>query len=237
MKLEMNLEKSFRPLKVTAWLRTGVVSDEFLPLDGIIYAQLCRDKFGHEEFSLPGGNQEFLFDRNEMPFEIRERAGEWYFACSFAQPEKWWLHEACDHWNKRFDLAESDLVDFKGKRGTINVQSARYRAYHMPIYYRVAIKVEWYCVGDRERIEYLLSTVTHIGKKSSQGYGRVNRWETAALLEDFSEYKDGLLMRALPTTKDELLAIGKRGAAFKVRHCGFRPSYYVKQNQTLCLIP
>jgi len=233
----MSLPESFRPLQVTAWLRTGVVSDELLSLDGVLYAQLCRDNLGAEEVSIPGGNHELLIDRAEMPLAIRERNGEWYYACSFAQPRIWWKSEAQDHWNKRFDLAESDVINFQGKRGAVNVQSARYRAYHMPIYYCITNRVYWYCVGDAEMIKYLLSTLTHLGKKCSQGWGRVIRFDVENIKKDWSEYKDGLPMRALPTTKDELLSIGKNGAAFKARYCGFRPSYYIKSNQTLCLMP
>lgn len=232
-----NSPKSFRPLQVTAWLRTGVVSDEFLPLDSILYSQSCRDKFGPEEISISGGNQELLIDRYEMPLEVRERNGEWYYACSFVQPAHWWKSEGRDHWNKRFDLAESDVVDFAGKRGAVNVQSARYRAYHMPVYYKVTDKVSWYCVGDAEIIRYLLSTVTHVGKKGVQGWGRVIRFDVEEIESDWSECKDGIPTRALPASKDDLQKIMVKGAAFKARHCGFRPSYYVKSNQALCLVP
>ena len=232
-----NSQRLFEPLKVTAWLRTGVVCDDYFPLDGILYAQLCRDRLGPEEISMPGGNQEMPVLKEELPLEIRERAGQWYYACSFAQPRIWWKAEAQDHWNKRFDLTESGIVDFQGRRGTVNMQSARYRAYHMTIYYRAAIKIEWYCFGDRKEIEYLLGTLTHIGKKTIQGWGRVNRWETSALHEDLSEYKNGVPTRALPATKEELLVIGKNGSAFRVRQWGFRPSYYAKSNQMLCLVP
>ena len=78
------------------------------------------------------------------------------------------------------------LVDFQGKRGKVIIEQGRYKAYHMPVFYRVAEQVEWYCVGDKARIEALLSTVTHIGKKRAQGWGRVIRWEVEPWPKDWS---------------------------------------------------
>lgn len=37
-------------------------------------------------------------------------------------------------------------------------------------------RIDWWCVGDREQIKQLLSTVTHLGKKRGVGLGRVARW-------------------------------------------------------------
>ncbi len=105
----------------------------------------------------------------------------------------------------------------------LNVGSGRYRGYHMPVFYRVADRVEWYVVGDAERIRHLLRTVTHVGKKTSQGWGSVSRWAVELHAEDWSCYRDGKPMRAIP----------QRGGILY----GVRPSYWIPQNQTECILP
>lgn len=227
---------SFRPLHVTAWLSTNVVSDEYLPLDGIIRDAAMFHHFGFKSFSLPGGEIENPnLPPRAMPLDKRVRGNIYYYACSFAYPQPWWITEGIDHWNKRFDFNLSSLIDFNGKRGTVNVQSARYRAYHMPIYYRVTRKIEWFCFGEKDLIGKYLALVTHIGKKRSQGWGRVARWEVNDCQEDWSEMKNGKPMRALPANSFP------EEHQFKVRHYAVRPPYYTvghfKPNQMLCVVP
>lgn len=227
---------SFQPLKITAWLRTNVVSDEYLPLDGIIRDAAMFYHHGFKPVSLPGGELHNPdLPPRAMPLAKRVRSEIYYYACSFAYPQPWWVGEGLDHWNKRFDFQYSNLIDFQGKRGTVNTTSARYRAYHMPVYYRTAQKVEWYCVGEKTMIEKYLALVTHIGKKRSQGWGRVARWEVVEWTEDWSEIKEGKPMRALPAQDFP------EGHEFKLRHYAVRPPYYTvgrdKPNQILCVAP
>lgn len=227
---------SFRPLHVTAWLRTNVIADEYLPLDGIIRDAAMFYHHGFKPVSFPGGElRNPALPPQSMPLEKRVRSDIYYYACSFAYPQPWWVAEDIKHWNKRFDFPLSNLIDFQGKRGTVNTQSARYRAYHMPVYYKVARKIEWFCFGNKEMIEKYLALTTNIGKKRSQGWGRIAKWEVEDWPEDWSEMKDGKPMRALPAQEFE----GREG--FKFRHYAVRPPYYTvghyKPNQMLCVAP
>jgi CRISPR type IV-associated protein Csf3 len=167
-----------------------------------------------------------------LPLAIaRQGQDNWYYRCSWAQ----WARgatEGQDHWNKRFDNGLSGLVDFRDKRGKVVIEAGQYKAYHMTIFYRVAEWVEWYCVGNRAEIEYLLSTVTHLGKKYSQGWGRVYRWQIEAAPEDWSVWKDGRLMRGVPF--DDIA--GYKGG-FNIGTYGIRPSYWRQSNQVPLVMP
>ena len=44
----------FKQLRIRAYLQTGVISDQFLPLDGILYYHLTRDMMGEKVISKPG---------------------------------------------------------------------------------------------------------------------------------------------------------------------------------------
>jgi len=226
----MAWRKSFQPLRVTAQLRTAVVADRWLPLDGILLYQACRERLGPEQATLPGGGR--VPRGISMPLLIvHPGERDWYYACSWAQPQPWWSAEGLDHWNKRFRTGFADLVDFAGRRGKVIVEKGRYRAHHAPIVYRAAAEVQWYCVGDRRAIEALLSTVTHIGKKTAQGWGRVITWQIEPWAEDWSVWRDDRLMRGIPVAD----ATGR--GAFAIAHYGLRPSYYRRVNQRVLAMP
>lgn len=228
---------AFQPLRVTARLRTGVVTDCFFPLDGILLYQACRMQLGDQDATLPGGATHA--DSVSMPLQvIRPGQPDWYYACSWAQPRPWWLAEGRDYWNKRFDANLSDLVDFGKRRGRVIVEQARYKAYHMPIFYRVADRVCWYCVGDQALIAALLSTLTHVGKKAAQGWGRVIEWTVTPIAEDWSTWRDGRLTRGVPES-DALALIRRHGSfePFDVINYAVRPPGYRRENQMRLAVP
>jgi len=225
----MAWRESFEPLRVMAHLRTGVISDRWLPLDAILLYQISRQQFGPQAATLPGGEQE---SRGiTMPLLI-VHPGEphWYYACSWAQPQPWWVAEAKDYWNKRLDSQFAYLLTRDCKKVTI--RKGRYKAYHMPVFYYAALRVEWYCVGDRAGIERLLSTVTHIGKKRSQGWGRVMQWEVEPVSENWSVWRDGYLMRGIPAQD-----VADTRQSFRIMLYGVRPSYYRRHNQMPLAMP
>lgn len=211
----------FEPLKITAYPRVGIQCDEYLPIDGILYAAAMRQKHGPEILTTPG--QPTDAESVLLPLDCHEMHGEWFYAASFAQWEA--PHtDGQSFWVKRFDPQHSDLIDFQGRRGRVIIEQNRYKAYHMPIYYRHSLEVSWYVVGDKQRIEDLLQAVTHIGKKTAQGNGRINRWKVELWYADCSLYNDnGKLMRAIP----------ERGGILY----GIRPSYWDSRNQVECRLP
>lgn len=233
---------NFETLQVTARLRSGVICDEYLPLDGILFYQAMRERYGPRDYSLPGSNvgvEEIDPRRAVMPlalrFAERDRA-QWWYACSFAHAAdgnpRWWLAEGQDHWNKRFDNQLSDMVDFGKRRGKVIVEKGQYRAYHMPVYYRVASEIVWWLVGDKASVEHLLGTVTHVGKKQAQGWGRVAEWHVERVAEDWSCWRDGAPMRALPVQMHE-----PDKPPYNLRFYGLRPSYYARKNQMMVIVP
>lgn len=229
---------NLEPLHIRAYLRSGVMADRWLPLDGILLYQAYRRQAGVQTTTIPGdSNTETALPPPIVPLGIIHPGWDnWYYQCSWAQ----WSHnvEGRDYWNKRFDSQFADLVDFGGKRGNIIIGSGQYKAYHMPIFYRAALWVEWYCVGDKAEIEQLLSTVTHLGKKSSQGFGRVIRWSIEKWAEDNSVLKDGQLIRGIPKEDVwELIKNTGNPIDFKIGNYGIRPSYWKSSNQKELAMP
>ena len=43
-------------LEITAYMRSSVICDNFLPLDGILYYYAVQQKYGFQDMTLPGEN-------------------------------------------------------------------------------------------------------------------------------------------------------------------------------------
>jgi CRISPR type IV-associated protein Csf3 len=219
-----------RSLCVRAYLRTPVICDGALPLDGILLYQAARRRLGPRDATLPGlgCGPSPLHVHGLVPLAERNRGPEWYYACSFAQ---WPAHtaEGRDYWNKRFDSQYSDMLDMTQPRRVI-VESGRYRSYHMPVFYRSALWVQWYAVGNLDAISDLLQDVWALGKKTVQGWGRVAAWEVLPWPEDWSVWRDGRPMRAIPASSLKTFPAD-------LVYTGYRPSYWLRENQALCVVP
>ncbi len=209
------------PLIITAHLQCGIVGDPSLPFDGLLSALVMRDAYGPQVATHPGELARPMLD---LPLERAEAdKPTWFYAASWAR----WpalRTEGTDHWSKRLDLA---LIDYlRPQTARIDVAGGRYRSYHMPVFYRHALAVSWCVVGDGDEIARLLPHLPGLGKKTSQGWGAVLRWEIEpASLDESVWMKGGLPARAIPTDD---------GSG---RLYGYRPPYWLPANQAPCLLP
>lgn len=212
------------PLRITAWLQAPVVGDPLLPIDAVLYYAAHREMLGARVVSRSGGLTPSEGERvPTLPLSIC--AGEtphWYYAASSAIWSEPYA-DGVDHWTCRFDSQWLHLIDLP--TGRLNTASGRYRGYHMPVYYRAARSVRWYVVGEHEAIMELLCGVSHIGKKTSQGWGAVLGWEVERVDHDWSVTgPQGERMRPIPDPVGEM-------------RIGYRPPYWLPSRQTLCLMP
>lgn len=225
-------------LRITARLRNSIVCDRWIPLDGILYYHCYRDKYGPPE-SLHSGS-DFATNPIELPlqripfgkmdwYDGREMADGFYYACSWAQPQPWWVAEGRDSWNKKFDTQYAGMIDFRGRRGVVPIMGGPYKVKHMPVFYYVANEITWYCVGRAAEIETLLKVITHLGKFAGQGWGRVMEWGVDVIENDWSVSKNGQLVRGVPLPH----AVGD----FQMSNYGIRPPYFVAANQMEVAIP
>lgn len=152
----------------------------------------------------------------------------WVWSCSWAEfPEG--FETDMTHWNKRFDGGVPSLAPHLdiGRASKVSLSSGRYKAYHMPLPLVVTPLVRWFVNGDPARIAELLTRVTHLGKKVSQGNGQVTQWWIYRHHEDWSLARDGKPMRAIPD----------RPGDHRRRHIGLRPPYWHHETRRLCIAP
>jgi CRISPR type IV-associated protein Csf3 len=217
---------NFEPLKVRAYLQTPVVSDKYLPLDGILFNHFIRDLFGPKVMTRPRQSDVAEYSEKSLPIQKRNmNEPEWYYACSFAVWPDCAKNDTHEY-AKRFDTHEAVIyADFKGKRGKVDTQRGQFKNYFVKEYTICSPYVDWYLRGDKEAIEKLLPFCTHIGKKSVQGCGSVLRWEVESTEKDWYKNDDaGKRMRAIPSNK---------GTAIY----GIRPSYWHPRHQARVLLP
>lgn len=75
----------------------------------------------------------------------------------------------------------------------------------MPLIVRSSPTVRWFVRGHRDGILHLLSAVTHVGKKMSQGYGEVRAWSCEPMDEDWSlADAQRRVMRPIPKSMAEV---------------------------------
>jgi CRISPR type IV-associated protein Csf3 len=218
-------------LRVVAFPSAPIVClpHEGLPLDGILSYAAGREQLGEDFYHLDPRTDYVPID---LPLEKRGAGERWFWAASFAL----WGDEAAegtDHWNKRFDDQRAEtFADFGGRKAQVVTSQGRFRSYHMPVPTFSVGRMEWFAVGDGEEVRRLLAGVTHVGKKTSQGFGRIREWQVEEAAEDWSVWKDGRLTRAVPTGSPELAG----ATLYDLRLCGFRPPYWLPQHQTACAV-
>jgi len=138
--------------------------------------------------------------------------------------------EFLDSWKKRFESKYSRLADFGKARRRINTASGSYRSYNMPLPAH-AIRIGWWLfIGDGPAVLNLLEQyIPAVGKKRSEGFGHINDYvlEPKALAP-----RDVMALRPIPKEYAD-----KIGLAGNERIMAWRPPYWSRGNQTLCVVP
>jgi CRISPR type IV-associated protein Csf3 len=216
---------NFEPLIVRAYMQTPIISDQFLPFDSVLYNQLIRYKEGRKEVTYSRESTVKEFTGNQLPIQKRNiREDDWYYASSFAV---WHNFKQSKHqFAKRFDIDKAaKFVDFGGKKAEIDTKRGDFKNYFITEYTFNTEYVQWYLRGDRAALERYLPFITHLGKHSKHGCGRVLRWELEATDKDFYlNDASGCVMRSIPSHKGNFVY-------------GIRPSYWHPRHQTKVLMP
>lgn len=231
----------YRPLRIVAHLSSPIamLPHDALPLDGILeYAAFrvglppVRQYIGPEGIrrSLPR-----LTDKDPanwiLPVKRQKHKcdPDWYWSASWVEFSDGFEVDRT-HWNRRFDGGAADLsrhLTFMGKSEKVTVSAGRYKSYHMPMCLMVARTAQWWCLGAVDGVAQLLSEIHQIGHKRSQGYGVVNRWEIWPARQDYSCWRDGRPMRALPDQEGDY----RRGWQ------AIRAPHWHSSRRRLCILP
>ena len=219
------MNEPFKNLRIRAYLKTGVISDQYLPLDGVMYYHLVRREMGEELITKSRESNVRQGANITLPIKKSGPKNDlWFYACSFAQfPES--VVEDSSFKVKSGDwLKHSQHFNAKKK---IDIQRGKFKNAHIKLYYRHCEYIDWYSVGWPDKIAELLQFCTNLGKNTGDGWGEVLRWEVKEWPEDWSVRGIGnKLMRNVPLKQDG------RGIMY-----GMRPSYWNPRHIAVCKMP
>jgi len=142
-------------------------------------------------------------------------------------------HETVEHFAKRFGVEHAALLR-EERRLVVAPGNSAYKSYRLPLHLRAVDRIVWFCDGNRKPLKKLLQSVRSVGKKRSQGYGRIERWELEWIDDDWSWFaptdNGPVLMRPLPLC-DELPAglLGSRPDFGAVQPPMWHPDRYMER--------
>lgn len=228
------------PLTVKARLASGLVTAHpwGIALDGLLASLLwARQVNDTDPTHLAWPSQSREVPDLDLPLARCScpGTGQWHWAagCSWAADPVLDVRQ----WTSQPDWRGLDRLT-GGLPASLSDRRGRWRARVMPLYCQVADTVIWRAVGDPDRIRDLLGAVHSIGKKRSQGEGRVLSW-TVEPAPQLSFYEaahlqpDGTLSRPTP---DACLP-PDLAAEHALARAGLRPPYMHPSRQAMVRLP
>lgn len=227
------------PVKIQCWPQSLYYErDRWIKLDSILLKAVLIEKYGAAFATLPpvfpSTPLTALEYPDTMPLARRERAGQWYYACSWADVEAATVQTTASAFVRRFSEQAVRRYAEQPDRGRLTVHTGKGadKSVQEVIRLRQVTELTWWAVGDLAEISRLLATYFHsIGKKESQGCGQL------------CAYSDGALWRVTvaPADYSEQDAAGKLTRGLPVERGGrvypVRPPYYVRANYVMLELP
>jgi hypothetical protein len=148
------------------------------------------------------------------PKNHAELPSNWYWTCSAPCYEI--ISSGSMQVRKRQDPSVTGHLSNRSHKW--DSSTGHLKNYDLPILHRTVSEINWFAVGDADRVLSLLSQCTSLGKKSAAGLGQVEGWAVEEIEHDYSLTCDGQLMRPIPV---KLLHPDTTG--FSVRNWAWRP--------------
>jgi len=209
-----------KPLKITAKL-SSPIAGEVPMLDAILERQMFRvagsifdSSGGGKHLTRTNARSDLAVTPGAMPIPIdRSRVSGFPWPiprCS--SPIFVAADDRSDHYARRMELTDPGLLA-DDERKVFQAGGGEFKSYRLPLRARLVDRVVWFAMGRGRKyagghkgggseVRKLLRQVTHIGKKTSQGYGRVSEWTVEIVEDDWSWYAPSpggtVLMRPLP---------------------------------------
>lgn len=216
----------FENLRIIAEMQSPVCYNDFLKFDNIISAAKAKDILKDDYYinEKQAGNIQLVIDTLSKFLKFNNELCVFHASCAINEDK-----EFVTSYSKRWNSARDEIVKFVGK-GKQEIDTARgfFKSYHSPLIYKSIPKIVFYACGNKSEIERLLQNITFLGKKSSQGYGKIKKWNIEIIDEDKSIFDGDKLMRFVPAEK----IIGE----YDIREAALIPPSY-RQERQLVYVP
>lgn len=216
----------YQPLSVELQVGSPIyLTSPYLNLDSIILYLCTRDALGDLFYIMPS---DVTLDTSVIDIPFKKTGDVPH--CSIAQLEKNALKK--DTIYKRFTDKETYHLTKRQRKGRVKTNQGHFKDFMIDLPVLITKNLKFYCNADKRELERLLPFIKNIGKKSSIGGGRITGFSVKEESEDYSFYKEGKIMRPVPS--DMKLPIVE-GMVF--RREAYKPPYWNKDNVTFCVVP
>lgn len=221
-------------LLVTAHLLSPLaVNDNWSPrLDAVLEWQILER---HQQTIAAPSLEQIAATRPLVQQEMPLKAG-WFGELLYWQvssPCYQYSWEYQERFRKRWAPGiDTPAPEWGKRRANINTSAGAEKNYDLPLTVRVVETIHWWCVGDRQRLQDLLSGCTHLGKKRAHGYGQVYKWTVAATEADHHLYNGLRVQRPIPVKH-----LQKGATDYTLFKARVAPPYWLHSEQVLCAMP
>lgn len=223
----------FENLKITAKMQTQICFNDFLRLDCILSAAKAKEILKSDYYLNPkqNGDLQLVTDTLSEFLKFNEKLKVFHASCATDGKE------FVTAYSKRWSGGKDRCVKFKGKgKQEIDTMRGFFKAYRNPLVYHTIPEVVFYASGDKAEIERLLKeNITYLGKKSSQGYGKVKEWTVETIDKDKSIFNNGKLMRFVGIEKYINNGYPTDESLFTVETATIPPAY--RKDTHICFMP
>lgn len=226
----------FKNFKVTAYLGTPICAVDDIILDSIISAALCKELLKDDYYS--GSNKYGTKEEvdNMLSKVLDKQYGVYCTSYGFGNDR-----ETISSWSKRFDVKNDELIKFTGKgKKRVDIGAGYFKNYHMPVVLKSVKTLTFYVRGDMERVKHLLENyIFFIGKKASQGYGEIVKWEFEEINKNISVLgENNEIMRNIPCEEIQEILKDKlyEGEGFKLDKKAIIPPYWRPDYREVCVV-
>lgn len=212
-------------LLLTAHLHVGFISnDPWSPaIDGILAAMHMQNVLGDQYFINQGHSYQ-MEPVDDLPLEKTHWNDLWWYNCSC--PVYTPVRQQTAHLHRRFNAKQAeDFADESTK--TVLTKAGVYKNARLTYQQKIVKQVYWHVIGEKSKIESLLSRCHHVGARRGSGFGRVKKWtvETEGADENMAKYYRPLPAGAVDNHERVQM------------EWGIRPPARIPQNVFMCAMP
>ena len=202
------------------------IASPWLHLDSILSYLCLRDALGDLFYCMP---TEETIDVSLLNLPLKRTSDVYHSSVGiYANNVKLYR----DTIYKRFTDKETHKLTHRQQKGRIKTNQGHFKDFMINLPIIITDTITFYCNGDKEELERLLSHLTSIGKKTSIGGGRIRNITITETNEDYSFFKDNCIMRPIPATMDVPVF---EGMIFQQQP--YKPPYWDKNNVCMCIVP
>lgn len=196
--------------------------------DAIIAYCYAREYLGNKFKQALNYDEKELIDFEAMPIK-RHKDG--YFIATWMFWEKEVEYQGS--WKKRWANEHDHLADFGKLKRKVRINAGEHKSYDMPMNLHHIPKAWFYFDSEdvNEVMRLIDKWIFGIGKKTSQGYGEFSSYVIEKCDFDFQ----GESCRPIPISEDQFMEIMKTPNSLSLKYTGFRPPYWLPQNQGYCV--